>query len=101
MNDKILAVQRMQDYIERRLGESISLAELAETARFSPWYAARIFKELTGLAPADYIRRLRLGRREPPHPARAARRAGLHRAEGGQESLEIENDDRHDREERR
>lgn len=60
MNDKILAAQRMQDYIEGHLSERITLAELAEAARFSPWYAARIFKELTGLAPADYIRRLRL-----------------------------------------
>lgn len=62
MNDKTLAVQRMQDYIESRLTESINLAQLAEAAHFSPWYAARIFKELTGLAPADYIRRLRLSK---------------------------------------
>ena len=60
MNDKTHAVQRMQDYIERHLSESITLAELARAARFSPWYSARIFKELTGLSPADYIRRLRL-----------------------------------------
>lgn len=62
MNDKTLAVQRMQDDIESRLTESINLAQLAEAAHFSPWYAARIFKELTGLAPADYIRRLRLSK---------------------------------------
>jgi AraC-like DNA-binding protein len=62
MNDRTLAVQRMQDYIEGHLGEAITLAELAEAARFSPWYAARIFRELTGLAPGDYIRRLRLAR---------------------------------------
>lgn len=62
MNDKILAVQRMQDYIAAHLGEPITLADLAVAARFSPWYAARIFKELTGLPPADYIRRLRLAR---------------------------------------
>lgn len=62
MNDKSPAVQRMQDYIERHLGESITLAELAQAARFSPWYSARIFKELTGLSPADYIRRLRLAK---------------------------------------
>ena len=62
MNDKTHAVQRMQDYIERHLSESITLAELARAARFSPWYSARIFKELTGLSPADYIRRLRLAK---------------------------------------
>lgn len=62
MNDRTLAVQRMQDYIELHLSENITLADLAEIARFSPWYAARIFRELTGFAPADYIRRLRLSR---------------------------------------
>ena len=62
MNDKTLAVQRMQDYIENHLTESVPLAALAGAAGFSPWYAARIFKELTGLAPSDYIRRLRLSK---------------------------------------
>ena len=62
MQEQIEAVQRMQDYIERHIGESITLAELARAARFSPWYSARIFKELTGLSPADYIRRLRLAK---------------------------------------
>jgi len=62
VNDKTLAVQRMQDYIENHLTESVTLAALAGAAGFSPWYAARIFKELTGLAPGDYIRRLRLSK---------------------------------------
>lgn len=62
MNDKTLAVQRMQDYIKSHLTESVTLADLAGAAQFSPWYAARIFHELTGLAPADYIRRLRLSK---------------------------------------
>jgi AraC family transcriptional regulator len=62
MTDKILAVQRMQDYIESHLAENVTLADLARAARFSPWYAARIFKELTGLAPADYLRRMRLSK---------------------------------------
>lgn len=60
MTEKTEAVQRMQDYIEKHLTEEISLGSLAEAACFSPWYSARIFKELTGLSPADYIRRLRL-----------------------------------------
>ncbi len=62
MTEKIEAVQRMQTYIEQHLAEAITLADLARAAYFSPWYAARVFKELTGLAPADYIRRLRLSR---------------------------------------
>jgi len=62
MTEKSGAVQRMQDYIEAHLTERITLADLAGAAFFSPWYSARLFKELTGLAPADYIRRLRLSR---------------------------------------
>lgn len=62
MTDKIDAVQRMQSYIEAHLLEEITLAKLAEEAHFSPWYSARIFRELTGFSPADYIRRLRLSK---------------------------------------
>ena len=60
MNDMILAVQSMQDYILEHLTEEITLTDLAETAHFSPWYAHRLFKELTGIPPAEYIRKLRL-----------------------------------------
>jgi len=52
----------MQDYIGAHWAERITLADLAGAAFFSPFYCARIFKELTGLAPADYIRRVRLSR---------------------------------------
>lgn len=62
MTEKIESVQRMQDYIEIHIFEEISLTELAEVAHFSPWYSARIFKELTGFSPADYIRRLKLSK---------------------------------------
>lgn len=62
MEDKIEAVQRMQNYIEVHLNKEISLTELAEEAHFSPWYSARMFKEYTKLSPADYIRRLRLSK---------------------------------------
>ena len=58
--EKILAVQRMQDYINEHLTEKITLCDLSNVALFSPFYCARIFKELTGFSPADYIRRLRL-----------------------------------------
>lgn len=62
MKEQILAVQRMQDYIEEHLSEEITLADLARAAMFSPWYARHIFREQTGCSPADYIRRLRLSR---------------------------------------
>ncbi len=62
MTEKEEAVQRMQDYIAAHLTERITLADLSEAACYSPWYSARLFKELTGSAPADYIRRLKLSK---------------------------------------
>lgn len=60
--EKVKAVQRMQVYIEEHLTESITLNKLAKAAGYSPWHADRIFKELTGKTPFDYIRALRLSR---------------------------------------
>ena len=62
MKEQIEAVQRMQDYIESHWQESITLADLSKASRFSPWYSARLFRKLTGLSPADYIRRYKLSR---------------------------------------
>lgn len=62
MKEQVEAVQRMQDYINAHWQENITLADLSLAAHFSPWYAARLFKELTGLAPAAYIRRFKLSR---------------------------------------
>jgi len=60
MDDRILAVQRMQDYIEEHLQEQVSLGDLARASLFSPWYAHRLFTHMTGCTPAEYIRRWRL-----------------------------------------
>ena len=60
MKEQILAVQRMQDYIETHLDEKIGLSELSQASLFSPWYSYRIFQEYTGMTPAYYIRRFRL-----------------------------------------
>ena len=62
MKEQILAVQRMQDYIETHLDEKIGLSELSQVSLFSPWYSYRIFQEYTGMTPAHYIRRFRLTR---------------------------------------
>ena len=62
MKEQILAVQRMQDYIETHLEDEITLSDLARVSLFSPWYAHRLFRQYTGLTPAEYIRRLRLSR---------------------------------------
>lgn len=62
MREQTEAVQRMQDYIGDHLGDSITLADLAQASMFSPWYSHRIFTQLTGYTPADYIRRCRLSK---------------------------------------
>ena len=60
MNGQTNAVQQMQNYISEHIADEITLADLARAASFSPWYAHRLFRELTGVSPADYIRKLRL-----------------------------------------
>lgn len=60
--EHIEAVQRMQDTITKHLEEPITMRELADSAGYSPWHSARIFRELTGKTPFDYIRCLRLSR---------------------------------------
>lgn len=58
--DKRKAVQRMQEYIETRLKCPITLTELAKAGHYSAFHAARIFKEITGRSPFEYIRMRRL-----------------------------------------
>lgn len=60
MQEQIEAVQRMQEYIEKHLRESISFADVAKASLFSPWHARRLFIEFTGVTPSEYIRKLRL-----------------------------------------
>lgn len=60
MREQVLAVQRMQDYIERNGAEEISLSDLARASLFSPWYSYRLFRSYLGLTPAEYIRKCRL-----------------------------------------
>ena len=62
MDERIEAVQRMQDYIESNLDQDISLANLAKAAGYSPWYSYRLFQSLLHMTPAVYIRRLRLSK---------------------------------------
>jgi AraC family transcriptional regulator len=58
--DKIKAAERMQAYIEAHLGDPITMAALARVAHYSQWHAARLFKEVTGKPPFEYIRLRRL-----------------------------------------
>lgn len=62
MQEQRIAVQKMQDYINEHIYESISLTDLSKISLYSPWYSYRLFKEYTDYTPADYIRRLKLSK---------------------------------------
>lgn len=51
---------RMQHYIAEHIKEPITQYQLSRISGYSQYYSARIFKELTGITPFEYIRRLRL-----------------------------------------
>jgi AraC-like DNA-binding protein len=58
----IKAVQRMQDYMHENINSTITLSDLAKAAGYSQWHSARLFKELIGKSPFDYLRALRLSK---------------------------------------
>ncbi|PKM78016.1 MAG: AraC family transcriptional regulator [Firmicutes bacterium HGW-Firmicutes-15] len=60
--DNINAVQRVQDYVAEHITEPLTLHMLSNAAGYSPWHTSRMFKELTGKSPLEYIRSLRLSR---------------------------------------
>ncbi|MCI8622992.1 MAG: helix-turn-helix transcriptional regulator [Provencibacterium sp.] len=62
LTDKAAAVSRMQRFILRHIDEPVTLDMLAETAGYSKYHAARIFKELTHKTPLEYLRAARLTR---------------------------------------
>lgn len=60
LSDKIIAVGKMQKYINDHFDEEITLENLSRAADYSRYHATRIFKELTGKTPFETIRALRL-----------------------------------------
>lgn len=60
--DKLVAVDKMQAYINDHLDEVITLKQLAKACNYSIYHSARIFKELVGYSPFEYIRRMRLSK---------------------------------------
>lgn len=51
---------RAIDYIENNLKNEIALDDCARVSGYSNYHFIRVFKEATGLTPADYIRKRRL-----------------------------------------
>lgn len=60
--EKMMAVEKMQNYIDEHIDEVITLKQLARAANYSIYHCDRIFKELVGYTPFDYIRKLRLSK---------------------------------------
>ncbi len=58
--EKVEAVGNMQEYIQSHINDPITLYDLARASGFSPWHASRIFKELMGKTPFEYIRAFRI-----------------------------------------
>lgn len=48
-------LRHVLEYVEQKLGEDLSLAELAAVADLSPYHFARGFKESMGVAPHQYV----------------------------------------------
>lgn len=57
MKEQVLAVQRMQDYIEQNNAKDISLSDLSKALLFSPWYSYRLCK--CGHVHARFLPRIR------------------------------------------
>lgn len=58
--DYLEHIQRAIDYMEANLCWEMNLSQCAQAAGYSPYHFSRIFREATGLTPADYIRKRRL-----------------------------------------
>lgn len=58
--ETVMAVQKIQEYIDDHIYEKITLKQLSNVAGYSSWHSARIFKDITGRTLFDYIRTLRL-----------------------------------------
>lgn len=56
----IARINRVLDYIEAHLAESLTLEELAAISCFSPFHFHRIFRAFIGETVGQYISRLRL-----------------------------------------
>ncbi|CNE40190.1 helix-turn-helix domain-containing protein [Yersinia nurmii] len=55
-------LKRVQEYIESQLSQPLLLADLARLAELSEFHFARMFKQSTGLAPHQYVMKVRLER---------------------------------------
>ncbi|MBN2504550.1 MAG: helix-turn-helix transcriptional regulator [Bacilli bacterium] len=57
---KTQAVKLIQTYIKENITNAITLHELGDASGYSPYHAAKVFREVIGMPPFEYIRKLRL-----------------------------------------
>ncbi|MCM1983688.1 helix-turn-helix transcriptional regulator [Lyngbya confervoides] len=55
-------IRQLEDYVQARLGEKISLDDMAGVLDMSVFYFSRRFKDTTNLAPYQYVMRARIER---------------------------------------
>lgn len=53
-------IEKAIDYIEENLQCELTLADCASVSGYSPYHFLRIFRDVVGLTPADYIRKRRI-----------------------------------------
>jgi AraC family transcriptional regulator len=53
-------INRVLDYVDAHLVDTLDLATLARVAHISEWHFHRVFQSLTGETPGDWVRRRRL-----------------------------------------
>jgi transcriptional regulator GlxA family with amidase domain len=55
-----IAAERVVREMRQRLGDSLTLDEMAEIAMMSPYHFNRVFRRLTGIPPSQFLGALRL-----------------------------------------
>lgn len=59
-NEYIRRIHKVQDYIERHIGQPLSIGELADIAGFSKYHFSRIFQGILQEPLAHYVNRIRM-----------------------------------------
>jgi len=59
-SEYISRINKVMDYIEQNIEQTISLNSIAKVAHFSPFHFHRIFTLLVGETPADFLQRIRI-----------------------------------------
>jgi AraC family transcriptional regulator len=55
-------LRRVEDYVRERLAEDIPVEALAELVDLSPFHFSRMFKQVTGMSPLQFVVRERIVR---------------------------------------